>query len=28
VNAGKEGAPGGRVRAVLQPKPPAAETGK
>lgn len=27
VNAGKDGAPGGRVRAVLQPKP-AAEAGK
>jgi lipopolysaccharide export system protein LptA len=28
VTAGKDGAPGGRVRAVLQPKAPAAEAGK
>lgn len=28
VTAGKDGAPGGRVRAVLQPKAPAAESGK
>lgn len=28
VTAGRDGAPGGRVRAVLQPKAPAAEAGK